>query len=203
MVGGDHMEDIPDQIGGRLLQAREKAGLTVDDIIFRTGIPRSVIMALEAGDFSVFSSPTYARSFLSQYSDFLNVEAHVWLDALEPASFSATGIARSLLEAPAPQKEADTLVQGARGGWLSALGILAVSCGMVYVAMKGYEFFEARFGTDLSPAYDRKVEVKIPGRLPVPANLPPLALEPKPAPAKPEDELAKPPPRAVIVRLPH
>lgn len=196
------MEAISDQIGGRLQQAREKAGLTVDDIIFRTGIPRSVIVALEAGDFSVFSSPTYARSFLSQYSDFLNVEAQVWLDALEPASFSATGIARPLLEAPAPRKEPVALVQGARGGWVSALGILAVSCGMVYVAMKGYEFFEARFAPDLSPAHDRKEEAKIPGWLPVPANLPPLALEPKPVPAKPEDELATPPPRAIIVRLP-
>lgn len=194
------MEVIPDQIGGRLQQAREKAGLTVDDVIFRTGIPRSVVVALEAGDFPAFSSPTYARSFLSQYSGFLNVEADVWLDALEPASFIATGIVRPLWEPAGPKKEQKTPDHGSPSGWLSALSILAVSCGLVYVAMKGYDFFEARLGVDLISAKGRKDEGEIPGRQPATWNPPKPALESRPAPENPRDELAQPPPRAIIVR---
>ena len=89
MVAASHVEDISDQIGERLRMAREKAGLGVDDIVYRTHMPRSVVLALESADFSVFSSPVYAKSFLYQYSEFLNVDACLWLDALEPAGFVA------------------------------------------------------------------------------------------------------------------
>ncbi|RYD19024.1 MAG: hypothetical protein EOP88_20465, partial [Verrucomicrobiaceae bacterium] len=99
------VEDISDQIGERLTKAREGAGLTVDDVMFKTRIPRSVVNALEAGDFSVFSSPTYAKSFLSQYSSYLNVDARLWLDALEPASFISGDIVRPLWEAPNSVRE--------------------------------------------------------------------------------------------------
>ena len=60
------VDELADQIGELLRQARENADLVVDDVVFQTRIPKSVVEALEAGDFSVFSSPTYARSFLSQ-----------------------------------------------------------------------------------------------------------------------------------------
>ena len=38
---------------------------------------------MEESDYSIFPSPTYARSFLSQYSEFLEVDAHDWIDAFE------------------------------------------------------------------------------------------------------------------------
>lgn len=193
------MEDISDQIGERLTKARERAGLTVDDVMFKTRIPRSVINALEAGDFSVFSSPTYAKSFLSQYSSYLNVDARLWLDALEPASFIAGDAVRPLWEAARPVRE-DPLSspRESNTGWASALTMMAVTGVMVFVALKGYEFFEKRFGLELAA--------------PVPAAVAPVAPQSTAAPvipvAKPEgvrhnnstDDPPPPPPRAIIVR---
>lgn len=192
------VEDISDQIGERLTKAREVAGLTVDDVMFKTRIPRSVINALEAGDFSVFSSPTYAKSFLSQYSGYLNVDARLWLDALEPASFIGGDAVRPLWEAAPVRDEPVSSPREGNTGWASAVTMMAATGVMVFVALKGYEFFEKRFGLELAP--------------PVPAAVAPVAPQPTVAPsapvAKPEsvqhnrsaDDPPPPPPRAIIVR---
>ncbi|RYD35130.1 MAG: hypothetical protein EOP87_07890 [Verrucomicrobiaceae bacterium] len=193
------VEDISDQIGERLTKAREAAGLTVDDVMFKTRIPRSVIDALEAGDFSVFSSPTYAKSFLSQYSAYLNVDARLWLDALEPAAFIAGEIVRPLWEAANPVRdEAASSPREGNSGWPSALTMLAATGVLVFVALKGYEFFEKRFGLELA--------VPQPG----PDTVSPVSPQPVVAPqapvAKPgstvrsADDPPPPPPRAIIVR---
>ena len=78
-------------------------------------------MTLEAEDFSAFTSPVYARSFLAQYSDFLNVDAQPWLDALEPAAFIPGGVLSTVLDAPEARKEETTVAaapetRGRRGG---------------------------------------------------------------------------------------
>ena len=43
----------------------------------------ATLEALEDSDYSIFPSPTYARSFLAQYSEFLEVDAHEWIAAFE------------------------------------------------------------------------------------------------------------------------
>ncbi len=146
------MEEILDHIGERLSKARECAGLTVDDVIFRTRIPRSVVEALEAGDFSVFSSPTYAKSFLSQYSGFLDVDARLWLDALEPAAFVASEFAGPLWKVVNPAREKPAAeVRGDYSGFVSALTMLVATCGLIFVALKGYQFFDSRFAGESAP----------------------------------------------------
>ncbi len=145
------VDELTDQIGELLRQARENADLVVDDVVFRTRIPKSVVVALEAGDFSVFSSPTYARSFLSQYSGFLDVDAGLWLDALEPQAYASGDVEltgggenysrRSVMQvAPAPSS-----------GWLAAAGMLTVSAAFVFAAVKGYELLERKLGGEDSP----------------------------------------------------
>ena len=141
---GEHYE----QIGGQLKSAREAAGLDVDDVVFKTQIPKSVVEALEAENFSVFTSPVYAKSFLKQYSDFLHVDAEPWLNALEPGSFMPGGHMGSLLDGPAPLDMVDEPAHEHRGGLLSVLGLLTLSAALVVGAIKGYEFFERRFGTE-------------------------------------------------------
>lgn len=194
------MQDDDRQIGEILRAARESSGLSVEDIVFRTGLPRSAVLALEAEDFSAFASPVYARSFLSQYSDFLNVDAHGWLEALEPGSFSAAGMLHPLVEAPAEERGSEhSRPSAAGGGWLTLLGLSALSVGIVVASIKGYEFFESRFGGP--PPSKPVVEVLAP---PVPAAAAPvekLAEPPPPPPPQetPEDPSA-PPPRAIIVR---
>lgn len=149
----EEVEDFAEQIGERLAHAREEAGQTVDDVMFITQLPRAVIEALEAGDFSIFSSPLYAKSFLGQYSDYLEVDASAWLDALEPSSvipggdvlpplWHATGSRHDVL----PQK--DTLT----GGWKSTLTFVALSGLIVYAAIKGNAYLEKRFAEDPAPS---------------------------------------------------
>jgi cytoskeletal protein RodZ len=190
------VEKIPDQIGERLVRAREKAGLTVEDVEFRTRIPHTVIEALEAADFSVFSSPTYAKSFLSQYSDFLNVEAGVWLDALQPASFVADDLVSPLWVAARSEREEGPHEHAVANGWFSAVILLVVTSGLVMAAMKGYAYLEARL--DKEPK--RNEEMRESEKAPAPVNPPKPVESLEPVVKKPEDELAQPPPRAIIVR---
>jgi len=70
-------------IGEQLRKARESKGLDLKDVAHTTRIPLATLSALEESDYSIFPSPTYARSFLSQYSEFLQVDAHEWIDAFE------------------------------------------------------------------------------------------------------------------------
>ncbi len=149
------MEELTDQVGELLRQARENADLVVDDVVFRTRIPKSVVVALEAGDFSVFSSPTYARSFLSQYSVFLDVDAGRWLDALEPLGYASGDVELSGGGEPQSRRSGGKTPPASSGGWLAAAGMLAVSAAFVFAAAKGYEILERKLGGE-----DKPTEVK-------------------------------------------
>ncbi len=209
MVSAIIVADAFEQIGAKLRSAREAAGLEVDDVVFRTRIPRSVVESLEAEDFSAFISPVYAKSFLAQYSEFLSVDAQPWLDALEPGSFMPGGELRALLEDSPQQGSERAPAHEHRGGLLSVLMLLTLSAALVVGVIKGHDFYEVRFGGEESQ----------PGPVPTkPAHAvtqePPQ--EPKTAidnEVEDEDEdevegevedqdeeLAKPPPRAIIVR---
>ena len=196
------VDEFSDQIGGRLQEAREQAGLTVDDVQFQTRIPRSVIEALEAGNFSVFASPTYAKSFLSQYSGFLNVEASPWLEALQPVSFMSGDHVTPLWEITSPKHEERFQVQARPNGWFSAISLFGVTCGLVFVAIKGYEFFDKRLGSEGGPA------AKVNGEEDVKEQLQPLVIPPAQALAEEstsskensDNKRETSTPRAIIVR---
>ncbi len=182
--------------------AREKAGLTVDDVVFRTGLPHSAIEALEVENFSGFASPVYAKSFLAQYSGFLHVEADPWLDALKPAAYHEGDPLRPILTAersapPQPLSRGEP-----RGGGVSALLLLLVSCALVFGAVRAFEFFDARFGVDIThPQLEKKREESlIFEKPPIPISPPKGRPVPDPNPPKAEDEAFKPAPRAIIVR---
>ena len=188
------MEDDFEHIGTRLKAAREASGWTIEDVLHRTQLPRSAVQALEADDFSAFTSPVYAKSFLAQYSRFLNVDAQPWLEALEPGSFVAGGLIQPLLHAPSVSPiEKSPASSESRGGWLAVLGLLALSAALVFAAIKGFDFFESRFGGE------REARLAIP---PQPAAED-LILNPpdrRPGAIRDDEEISKPPPRAIIVR---
>ncbi|HVJ45653.1 MAG TPA: helix-turn-helix domain-containing protein [Luteolibacter sp.] len=194
--------------------AREKADLSVDDVVFRARIPRSVVEALEAEDFAVFTSPTYAKSFLRQYSDFLEVDADRWLNALEPAAYvTGEGIPvyvggepaqapkRSSSESRHPKVESDP-VSGNR--W-SAVWVMFLTAGLVISITKGYQTFEKKFGGESVPVKTEGREETKPGQTAIGDPSPsPNPTETQPAPAvNPQPENPQPPlppPRAVIIR---
>lgn len=58
----------------RLRQAREEAGLTMEDVQDRTNIQIRFLQALEKGDFSVLPGKFYTRAFLRNYAEFLDLD---------------------------------------------------------------------------------------------------------------------------------
>ena len=135
------------QIGRSLIDAREEAGLDVTDVMYLTKIPRSVVEALEAEDFSFFSSPTYAKSFLRQYSEFLKVDAEEWLNALEPGSYVGGQILGPLLDNDEPLAKEPAVPSSPNFGF-SAIWLLLLSAGLVAGVLKGYQYLEQRLGSN-------------------------------------------------------
>lgn len=65
-----------------LIAAREKRGMSIEDAAHETRIPAQRLRYLETGNIAAFGSLTYARSFIRQYSDFLEVDASTMLEEL-------------------------------------------------------------------------------------------------------------------------
>ncbi len=192
----DHFE----QIGECLRKARESAGLEIDDVVFSTRLPRSAIVALEAEDFSHFISPVYAKSFLAQYSGFLNVDATPWLDALKPSAFIEGDPLLPLLESSGMAAIKVPTHDGVRGGWTSTLWLLALSCGLVFGAAQAFQFFESRFGEDLTQQYRARKPVNLPALENAPAPTAPPVSQAEAAVPKNKSEAFHAAPRAIIVR---
>ncbi len=70
-------------IGQQLLKARELKNLSPRDIEQSTRIPSATITALENNDYSALPI-SYARSFLAQYSEYLQVDASELISSLVP-----------------------------------------------------------------------------------------------------------------------
>lgn len=200
------VEDSWDQIGKRLRDARDRAELTVDDVVFRTRIPRTIVDALEAEDFSVFTSPTYAKSFLRQYSEFLNVDADPWLNALEPASYVSGESWQPMFavgEDPVPPKRDGRKQEQESGSTapskLSALWVMLLTGALIVVVVKGYQVFEKKFAED-----ERPKPLAAPQEISATKQAPTVA-QPKTADPVPPGEVKKEEeqtsvPRAIIVR---
>ena len=60
--------------GGRLLRAREAAGLTIEQVAAKTRIPQRHLEAIEANDFSALPSRTYALGFSRTYARAVGID---------------------------------------------------------------------------------------------------------------------------------
>jgi cytoskeletal protein RodZ len=213
-VSCKQVEEVWDQIGKRLREAREKAEMSVDDVVYRARIPRSVVEALEAEDFSVFTSPTYAKSFLRQYSEYLKVDAEPWLNALVPASYVSGESWQPMFAggepAPVPMKRQtrdprrqEQEVPPGAGKW-SAVWLMAMTAALVFGVVKGYQVFDEKFGKEESPKKEQVQEAKAPAK----SRMPGISGESAGMPSDPgapsvqvsQQEPPSNPPRAVIVR---
>lgn len=146
------------QPGKNLRQAREAAGLSLPDVVHQTKFPRTVLEALERDDYTIFSSPTYAKSYLSQYADFLGIDSTKWLDFFEPAAFAGPQDMLSMIESPVLQESRPTSpsVRGGSSSLLPTVLLIVLSIGLLYGAINGYAYFEQRFGEPVSLSKDAK-----------------------------------------------
>lgn len=200
IIAFEIVDEFSDQIGVRLAEAREAAGLSIDDVIFRTRIPRGVIVALEAGDFTFFSSPTYAKSFLGQYSGFLGVEATRWLDALQPAYFIADETVSPFLSSTDSLEVVSARNSGSSGNWISTFVLFALTAGVIIGTIEGVEYFDARFDAEDSASAKQKKETSSMTPLPsAPVSDSQAGENVAASPELSEEIPAKKPPRALIV----
>ncbi|MEM1442156.1 MAG: helix-turn-helix domain-containing protein, partial [Verrucomicrobiota bacterium] len=70
-------------IGQRLGEARRNAGLSVADVAHETHIHSNMIYSIEEDDFSNFASVAYAKSFIKNYAEFLDVDLGEAMEALD------------------------------------------------------------------------------------------------------------------------
>lgn len=66
-------------IGDKLREARERKNLTIGQAQKQTRIHSTVLKALEDGNCDSVLNPTYVKSFLRKYSDFLGLDSHQML----------------------------------------------------------------------------------------------------------------------------
>lgn len=69
-----------ESLGGRLREARERQGLSLDAVESSTRIRKAYLVALESEDYAVLPHPTYVKGFLKTYAKFLNLEVQEVLD---------------------------------------------------------------------------------------------------------------------------
>lgn len=74
------------QFGARLKQAREAAGLSLDQVSARLHIPRHVVEALESGDHARLGAPVFVRGQLRSYARLLDLDLQPELDAIPAAN---------------------------------------------------------------------------------------------------------------------
>tara|TARA_B100001250_G_scaffold274537_1_gene237109 strand:- start:3959 stop:4342 length:384 start_codon:yes stop_codon:yes gene_type:complete len=62
------------KIGRKFFKAREKLGLSVEEINSSIYINIIYIKAIESGDYAAFPSESFARAYFKKYSDFLKIK---------------------------------------------------------------------------------------------------------------------------------
>lgn len=190
--------EILSQPGESLRGAREGAGLSVSDVVHQTKFPRSIVEALEKDDYTVFSSPTYARSYLSQYAGFLGVDPSKWLDFFEPAIFKGPQDVLSMIDSPVdhePRPASAAAKSSNSGNMVPTILLVFLTIGLIYGVIEGYAYLESKLGGNVViktgvPSDPTAAPLPVTG---TPANVGPEA--PAAAPVE-----SGPPPRATIVR---
>jgi cytoskeleton protein RodZ len=64
----------PEHCGARLKQARQAAGLTLEDVSARLKMPLRIVRSLESDDWSELGAPVFARGQLRSYARLLGVD---------------------------------------------------------------------------------------------------------------------------------
>lgn len=83
-----------DELGTRLVQARQELGLSLDDVANRTMVSKKYLRALETGDYKVFPGEVYLKGALRKYA----MEA-----GLDPKEAVAMYESTKLKEAESPE----------------------------------------------------------------------------------------------------
>jgi len=182
---------MEENLGKKLRRARESAGLTVDDAVYRAKMPRAVVEALEAEDFGFFTSPLYARSFLRQYGDYVGLDVSPWIDDLVPTALIDGEAVEAFIEikdtAPAPVPRERKRETGG-GGAMAAMWMIVITGGLIWGGLEIYRGMERKHAEAPVPTTTAIAEP--------PAEETESAEDERTA----ETDAPEPPKRAIIVR---
>jgi len=117
--------------GGLLKEAREAAGLSIDDVSHLLKLAPRQVLALEQQDFAALPPRAFVRGFMRNYARLLNIDADAVLEALPPEcpqalSPAATSIKLATHSMPVLPPYGEKATRPQTWKWLSAAAILAV-----------------------------------------------------------------------------
>lgn len=190
------------KLGDQLRSARESAGISVDDAVYRAKFPRAVVEALETEDFGFFTSPLYARSFLRQYSDYVGADVGEWIDDLVPAPMIDSRSVESLVEAldiAEPVKVANEPKVGS-GNLMAAVWMIAITGGMIWGGITIYEKLDSQLSEIAQPPSG--VGADAPSDSDLVADAETSTENDTDDPSTPTESAPEGPKRAIIVNLP-
>lgn len=92
-------------VGQQLREARERQGLSVDDVVAKIKLAHRQIVALEADDFEALPETAFLRGFVRSYAKMLQIDSQPLLDALPGAKVEQPVQADPLhVESPLPSE---------------------------------------------------------------------------------------------------
>jgi len=92
-----------ESVGKKLGQARQRRGLTLEEVAHVTKLRPDKIVALENDDYSSFPSNAYAKGFLQIYARYLHVDVSEFLSSLDSTNSISVDDYQYLSNAPAPK----------------------------------------------------------------------------------------------------
>jgi len=92
-----------ESVGKKLGQARQRRGLTLEEVAHVTKLRPDKIVALENDDYSSFPSNAYAKGFLQIYARYLHVDVSEFLSSLDSSNSISVDDYQYLSNAPAPK----------------------------------------------------------------------------------------------------
>ena len=121
------------EMGARLRQERERRGMTLDEVILRTKISRTNLLAIEAGRTEDLPHPVYAKGFVKNYARLLGLdpEAYGRVLAMEySVAEDDFGVSPTVDKPMAvPARRSRTKARKSRGQFLLLVLVVAVTLG--------------------------------------------------------------------------
>jgi cytoskeletal protein RodZ len=157
-------------VAQQLRQAREAKNLTVQQVVEITKIRTDHLIALEEGNFDVFSAPVYIRGFVRTYSTLLKLDVQQVMAALDAELAGTTKFAEPPPLADHPRGVLDfVMLQLSLVDWRKA----SIGLAVVAVVVIGFSAWLARRDHDplkgLKPAVYQPTQHVSGDTLPVPA----------------------------------
>ena len=91
-------------VGQTLREARERQGLSVDDVVTKIKLASRQIVAMEADDYKSLPETAFVRGFVRSYAKLLQLDAQPLLDALPGAERAQVVTEMRSVETPFPER---------------------------------------------------------------------------------------------------